>query len=336
MTSASAPTTERETINRHAEGVLPAMAMLAGMQLDVFTPLKDGPLPASDIAAAIGVKADKLTPLLYALVVAELLTVDAGRFGNTPEADTYLVRGRSSYLRGEQDFYADIWQAMLKTAATIRTGVPQHKHDFYGMTEDEMVLFFGGLHRRAVTAGEELARMCDLSRYKHLLDVGTGSGGVAIGAARACPELAVTAVDLPRVIPVTRRFLDEVSATDRVTAIAVDLLTEPPAGRYDVAIMKSLVQVLGLDDALTILRNVASCLVPGGLVLILATMMENSRLAPARWVGQNLVFLNIYDNGLIYTEAEYRALLADAGFVETAVRHAAIAGQALISARKPA
>jgi len=76
--------------------------------------------------------------------------------------------------------------------------------------------------------------------------------------------------------------------------------------------------------------------VPGGLVLILATMMENSRLAPARWVGQNLVFLNIYDNGLIYTEAEYRALLADAGFVETAVRHAAIAGQALISARKPA
>jgi hypothetical protein len=48
------------------------------------------------------------------------------------------------------------------------------------------------------------------------------------------------------------------------------------------------------------------------------------------------VFLNVYDNGLIYTEAEYRTLLADAGFVDTAVRQAAIAGQALISARKPA
>ena len=335
MTSASAPTIERKTINRHAEGVFPAMAMLAGMQLDIFAPLKDGPLPASDIAAAIGVKVDKLTPLLYALVVAELLTVDAGRFGNTPEADTYLVRGRSSYLRGEQDFYADIWQAMLKTAATIRTGVPQHKHDFYGMSEDEMVFFFEGLHRRAVTAGEELARMCNFSRYKHLLDIGTGSGGLAIGAARACPELAVTAVDLPRVIPVTRRFLDEASATDRVTTVAVDLLTEPPTGRYDVAAMRSLVQVLGLDDARTILRNVASCLTPGGIVLILATMMENSRLAPVMQVGQNLVFLNVYDNGLIYTEEEYRTLLADAGFVDTAVRQAAVVGQALISARKP-
>jgi hypothetical protein len=44
---------------------------------------------------------------------------------------------------------------------------------------------------------------------------------------------------------------------------------------------------------------------------------------------------NVYDNGLIYTEAEYRTLLADAGFVDTAVRQAAIVGQALISARKP-
>ena len=53
-------------------------------------------------------------------------------------------------------------------------------------------------------------------------------------------------------------------------------------------------------------------------------------------VGQNLVFLNVYDNGLIYTEDEYRTLLADAGFVDTEVRQAAIVGQALISARKPA
>jgi precorrin-6B methylase 2 len=336
MVSASTPTIERNAIDRHAGGIYPAMAMLAGMQLDVFTPLKDGPLSASDIAAAIGVKADKLTPLLYALVVAELLTVDGGRFGNTPEADVYLVRGRASYLRGQQDFYANIWEALLKTAATIRTGVPQHKHDFHGMTEEEMTFFFGSQHRFALTTGEQLANMCNLSRYKYLLDVGAGSGGLAISAARACPELAVTAVDLPRVIPITRRFLKEESATDRITTIAADLLTEPPAGRYDVAAMQNIIQVLGLGDALTILRNVASCLEPGGVVLIVATMMENSRLAPTGLVGQNLVFLNFYDDGLVYTEGEYRTLLADAGFVDTEVRHGAIQGQALVSARKPA
>jgi cyclopropane fatty-acyl-phospholipid synthase-like methyltransferase len=199
-----------------------------------------------------------------------------------------------------------------------------------------MAFFFGGQHRFALTTGEQLAHKCNLSRYKHLLDVGTGSGGLAIGVARACPELAITAVDLPRVIPVTCRFLKEESATDRITTIAADLLTEPPAGRYDVAAMQNLVQVLGLDDALTILRNVASCLAPGGVVLILGVMMEDSRLAPAVRVGQNLVFLNLYNEGLVYTEGEYRTLLTDAAFVDIVVQQGAIEGQALISARKPA
>jgi hypothetical protein len=33
------------------------MAVLAGMQLDLFTPLKDGPLSAVQIAASLGVEA---------------------------------------------------------------------------------------------------------------------------------------------------------------------------------------------------------------------------------------------------------------------------------------
>ena len=41
------------TISRLASGVYSPMAMPAGMQLDVFTPLKDGPLPCVSVAAAI-------------------------------------------------------------------------------------------------------------------------------------------------------------------------------------------------------------------------------------------------------------------------------------------
>ena len=65
--------------------------MLAGMQLDVFTPLKDGAMTAEQLADSLGVKAEKLSPLLYALVAAELLTVEGERFANTAEADQFLV-----------------------------------------------------------------------------------------------------------------------------------------------------------------------------------------------------------------------------------------------------
>jgi 2-polyprenyl-3-methyl-5-hydroxy-6-metoxy-1,4-benzoquinol methylase len=312
------------------------MAMLAGMKLDVFTPLKDGPLTSTEIAGTIGVNPAKLVPLLYALVAADLLTVQGDLFSNTPEADTYLVKGRPTYMAGSRQlFYADIWQALLKTADSIRAGVPQHKHSFYDMSEDEMVTFFRGQHFNAVAAGEQLARVVDLSGLRHMLDVGTGSGGVPIGVARSGADLRITAVDLPKVIPVTRRFLEEEGAASHVATLVGDIIADAPEGTYDVAVLRNLIQVLSLIDAQKVVRHVAQSLVRNGTILIIGSMMEDSRLAPANFVGNNLVFLNIYDDGLIYTEGEYRELLVAAGFTDIVVRRGEMPGsQVLISARK--
>src|SRR5262249_18489681 len=76
------------TILRNAYGIYRSAAMLAGMQLDLFTPLKNGPMSAATLANALSLRADKLRPLLYALVDAELLTlVEDDHFANTPEAE---------------------------------------------------------------------------------------------------------------------------------------------------------------------------------------------------------------------------------------------------------
>lgn len=48
------PTPHPDTINALRFGVDSAFAMLAGMQLDVFTPLQHGPMTAEQIAEAIG------------------------------------------------------------------------------------------------------------------------------------------------------------------------------------------------------------------------------------------------------------------------------------------
>ncbi len=81
------------TIDRLAVAVYPSFALLAGMQLDVFTPLQDGPLTAEEVAQALGVSPAKLRPLLYALVVVELLTVDGGRFANTSKRSSSWCGG---------------------------------------------------------------------------------------------------------------------------------------------------------------------------------------------------------------------------------------------------
>ena len=51
----ASPVRRPETINKLRFAADAALAMLAGMQLDVFTPLQAGPKTAEEIAHAIGV-----------------------------------------------------------------------------------------------------------------------------------------------------------------------------------------------------------------------------------------------------------------------------------------
>jgi Dimerisation domain len=113
-----------ETILRLQAGVAPALAMLAGMQLEVFTHLAASPSSAIELAARLGVAEDRLSRLLYALVNCGLLEMGHTGFANTPEAEAFLVRGRQGYIGGTHELLSQIWRADLHTAQSIRSGTP--------------------------------------------------------------------------------------------------------------------------------------------------------------------------------------------------------------------
>src|SRR4026208_646875 len=107
-----------------------AFAMLAGMQLNVFTPLKNGPMTAEQIAAAIGVAPTRLRLLLYCLVAGGILTGEGGQDFKRSEANHFLVKGKPSYMGNKHGSIAHRWSSCFKTAESIRSGVPQAKLDF--------------------------------------------------------------------------------------------------------------------------------------------------------------------------------------------------------------
>src|SRR5262245_65888828 len=86
------PRTIPKTIETLADAVYPSFAMLAGMELDLFTPLKDGPLTAEQLAQAAGTDWAKTAPLLHALVGIGLLKSDGERFLYLQEAEQFVVR----------------------------------------------------------------------------------------------------------------------------------------------------------------------------------------------------------------------------------------------------
>ena len=310
------------------------MALLAGTQLDVFTPLRDGPMGAEEIAAAIGVGPSKLEALLYALVVGGLLTVEGGVFSNTPEADRFLVRGGPSFIGGLHAQMTSLYEAVLKTAETIRTDTPQAKLDWSAASEGELEAAARRQYRQTKARARVLMEHHDFSSYRTLLDVGGGSGGLSIALTEAHPNLKATVVDLATVTPVTERIVSEDGATERVRVIPADVVSDPLKGSFDVAVLSDFIQVLPDDHPRRALRNVSSVVGPGGTVIIRGRVLDNTRLSPVEGVIQNLRLMNQYD-GAAHTEQEHRDWLANAGFVS--IERVALAdGTSIVIAKKPA
>jgi hypothetical protein len=159
----ASPEPRPDTINALRFGADASFAMLAGIQLDVFTPLSSSPLTAEQIAEAIGVAPTRLPLLLYALVAAGLLTEQDGRFANTLEAHHFLVKDSPSYMGNMFGQIASQWSAKLQTAESLRTGIPQALIDFSDSPREEVEALLRRINVRTVATAHELLERYDFS-----------------------------------------------------------------------------------------------------------------------------------------------------------------------------
>jgi cyclopropane fatty-acyl-phospholipid synthase-like methyltransferase len=329
------PIVGAETVNRLRFAADAAFAMLAGMQLDLFTPLKDGPMTSEQIATAISVGPARLRLLMYCLVAAGLLTEKDGRFSNTPEANQFLVKGSPSYMGNRHATIAMRWLGSLKTAESIRAGAPQAKLDFSNSPQEEVETFLRNINANTIPAARALLDKYDFSSVKTLVDVGSGGAGLAITITKACPHIKATAIDLPKVVPIAQRIVQEEGASERMKVIAADVVSGPLPGSYDVAVLRGLLQVLSPQDARLAVKHIAAAVSPGGKIYIIGQILDDSRISPLEAVGFNLAFINAYDAGESYTEKEHREWLSEAGFVDIERANFLVGdGSGLMTARK--
>jgi SAM-dependent methyltransferase len=297
-------------------------AMLSGMALDLFTPLGEKPMDAEELAYRLEIKSDKLAPLLYAIVLTGLLSVKDGVFSNSPEADTYLVKGRDDFMGDSYQIWTRNLQAALQTPETVRSGIPQAKYDWRNMTVEELWPLYEGMAAPDAVLAKQLCEKFDFSLCGRLLDAGGGSGTLTIALTKLHPQIKATVIDLPSVTPITERFVQELEAAENVEVVSGDLTCDNIEGEFDTAILGSVIQVISREEARKVIMNVGGAVRPGGRLFMFGSgMLKDSRLAPESAVNFNLVFINVYDDGQSYTESEYRKWLGEAGFDELEFRY---------------
>jgi len=302
------------TIQGLQAGVASAFAMLAGMQLEVFTHLADGPRNVAALAASIGVAEERLSRLLYALVVAGLLETRDSQFANSREAAMLLVKGQPGYLGGVHELLHQLWHADLLTAQSIRSGGPAAPHDFTAASDEEMRAMLRGMHSGPIGTARELLERFDFAGCRSVIDVAGGTGGLVATLCAALPELAGTLFELPRTAALAEPLLRETPGGDRVVIEVGDILSAPPREMHDAVTMRALIQVLGPEDAARAVSNAAAALRPGGAIYIIGGgILDDDRLGPPAAVFWNVTFMNLYPSGASYTESEHAAWLAAAG-----------------------
>lgn len=313
--------TEADEISDIAFGFMGSKALFTALELGLFTELAAQPMSAEQVAPKIGLHPDRAETLMTALAGLGLLTVEDGRYANSPGAEAFLVSGAKydfgDYLKRQvgQQMYPlldQIGDALKGDLGDEDTG----SYDEWFSDPEQARLYSESQHAGSLGPARGLARALDLSEAKTLLDVGGGTGAFAITLCKKNPELRATIVEFPNVAALGREYVEEAGLSDRIEYVEGNALKTGWPGGQDVILMSYLFSGIPGDTHESLLARAHDHLAPGGRLLVHDFVVDAERTGPklaALWQLQHTAFT-----------PEARSL--DAGWLETALTGAGFKG----------
>ena len=294
--------------------------LFAALELDVFTPLSAGPRTAAEVAAAMGGVSHlpALTTLLDCCVSAGLLTGEGDRYGNTPVADAFLVKGRPAFSANQFKYIENLYPAWGHLADLVRTGTPPMPAAVM-LGNDKAVTraFVMAMHERARGIGSVLSHFVDLSGRTRMLDVGGGPGTYSVELVRQTPGLTSTVLDVPGVLEVTRELVDASGVADRVSLMPGDYLSSAFGTGFDVALLSGMMHRETEANCQLLLRKAFAALEPGALVIVSDVFFDDrSKRTPPFAVHFALNMMVTSDDGGAHAMTDMAKWMRGAGFAD--------------------
>lgn len=293
----------------------------AAIKNRVFDVLDEGPKDLAGLAAATEASQRGLRALCDALVGFDFLTRDDnGYYALTAESTTFLVSTKPTFqgflLRHISTQLIPNW---LGLKDRVRTGQPAARVNEEADGAPFFSAFVADLYPMSAPAANGLAEALDIpaaSAPLHVLDIAAGSGVWGITLAKHSPQVHVTAVDWPGVLPITRSFAEREGVTPRLTTLEGDILeVDLPAGHFHIATLGHILHSEGEARSRKLLQRMFDALVSGGTIAIAEFVVDDDRRGP---VGPLIFALNMLVNteqGDAFTFAEMSNWLTDCGFV---------------------
>jgi hypothetical protein len=276
--------------------------------------------------------------LLSTSLALGLLTWDGQRYHNSPAAQRFLVSTARSYVG---DYYLRqistvLYDRMYLVRALLR-GEPAEALAYATTLDTPQATeeFIRGQHGGSLAPASRLARSLDLSGYARFLDLGGGSGAFAIEAVKRYPGLSAVVFDLPQVVVVTEKIIQESGLEERITCASGDLRSDPWPGGADLILLSYIVSCYEPATLRALLARSLAYLPGGGGLLIHDFALHADRSGPRNTALFLFGELSVSAQAHSYTVDELGAAMQEAGFGEVVTQPFLPDLTFLLSGRKP-
>ncbi len=297
--------------------------MFAAVSLGVFDTLEAAPANLSQLAEELDANHDALERLLDACVTLGLLLRDQAKlYSNTPVATTYLTSTSPRRMTGYIGYSNSVmWSMWGKLEDAVREGTHRWEQ-CYGLQGDIFSHFFKtesakreflmGMHGYGMITSPQVVAALDLSRFRHMVDLGGATGHLAIAACKHYPAMHATVFDLATVIPLAQEIVRQSPVANRIEFVGGDFFSDTlPSG--DLYALGRILHDWSEAKILLLLERIFASLPSGGGILVAEKLLLEDKLGP-RWAQMQSLNMLTCTEGKERSLSEYEVLLTQVGF----------------------
>lgn len=291
-------------------------ALLAAVELDLFTQIAQGMKTPEMLAKRAGISENALRRLLGTVSAMGFLQRGEDDYALTPVSERFLLRGQPSYVGDIVLQIRQEWDAWIHLSECVRAGQPTRFINeeplggpFFAPLDASLFPLIHPLMRRICQRLEIGSRLHGIQ----VLDLGAGTAPSAIAALELDANAHAVAIDFPEVLAQAQDYAQRYGVERRMEFWPTSLETvELPARRFDLIFASHVFRILGAEKTQRLIEQCSQSLTPGGRLVVIETYNDQgAKLFPY------IVSLNMLVNtrhGDTFTSQEMHEWLSNGGF----------------------